>query len=92
MTSDLVTYHHRSPDPLVAGCMNSRAEGTDGVVFNGIEPMEGAFCFVGRQSIVEAMAALYNTTPADVLARMDTEPPAPKRGPGRPKKGVNGED
>lgn len=56
--SDLVTYHKVNPDPSRSGCLNSGAEG-DGVVFNGIEVLEGAFCFVGRENIIDAVAALY---------------------------------
>ena len=89
--SELVFYHYRNPDPLLAGCLNTHDENTDGVVFPGVEPMEGAFCFIGRQSIEEAMAVLNNMTVTEVRARFETE--EPKRKPGRPKKeSVNGED
>ena len=56
--SDLVTYHTTNPDVLIPGCRNTGME-TDGVCFQGIEPLEGAFCFVGRQSILEAVSVLY---------------------------------
>ncbi len=94
--SEIVFYHYRNPDPLLAGCLNTHDEDTDGVVFPGVEPMEGAFCFIGRQSIVEAAAALFGLTAIEVTERLDTpeaDPPVVKRKPGRPKKeSVNGED
>lgn len=85
MTSELVAYHYRSPDPLIPGCQNTGQEGTDGVVFQGIEPMLGTFCFVGRQSIIEAVGVLYDLTP-EAVDRALTKPR-----PGRPRKQVNGE-
>lgn len=69
--SDLVSYHDRNPDPEWGVCRNTNEPDTDGVVFNYIEPMEGTVCFVGRQSIVEAVAVLFSTTPAQVL-KMET--------------------
>lgn len=98
--SELVSYHHRSPDPMVAGCQNTREEGTDGVVFNGVEPLVASFMFIGRQSIIEAVGELYGLTPAEVKSRLEPqgepdaeyEQPIVKRGPGRPRKQVNGED
>lgn len=83
-TSEIVTYHERSPDPLFPGCQNTRTEGTDGVVFQGIEPLVGTFCFVGRQSIIEAVGVLYGLSPEAV------EKALTKRPPGRPPKNANG--
>lgn len=77
--SDIVSYHPVSPDPLVPGCQNTRQEGTDGVVFQGIEPAVGTYCFVGRQSVLEAVAVLYDLTP-DAVDRVLTKPrTSPKR-------------
>lgn len=70
MQSGLVSYHERSPDPLVAGCRNT-GETTDGVVFNHIEPEIGSFCFVGRRSIIEAVGVLFNLTPDEVERALD---------------------
>ena len=89
MTSELVSYHAVSPDPMVAGCQNTREEGTDGIVFNGVEPLVATFLFIGRQSIIEAVAALYNLTPDEARLRLSNPV---RRGPGRPRKEVNGED
>jgi hypothetical protein len=73
----LAQYFERSPDHLVPGCKNTGQEGIDGVVFPGIDPLQGIHCFVGRQSILEAVAALYKTTVDDVKLRMNG--PAPKK-------------
>ena len=67
---ELAQYFATSPNSLVAGCLNTH-EHTDGVVFPGIEPQEDAFCFVGRASIVSALAVLYGTTPNAVVDRME---------------------
>lgn len=82
MNSELVRYHKRSPDPIVEGCMNTGKQDTDGVVFLHIEPLEGSFCFVGRQSILEAVAVMHGLTPAEVKKRLAYEQPV--------KKAVNG--
>lgn len=68
---ELAQYHVRNPDPDFGMCRNTGEEGTDGVVFPGIEPLEGAFCFVGRQSILEAIGALYGLTVNEAKARME---------------------
>lgn len=77
MDYELAQYHPHNPDPDFGMCRNTGEEGTDGVVFPGIEPMEGVFCFVGRQSILEAIGALYGITVDEAKARMEvsTEPP-----------------
>lgn len=64
--SDIVTYYPVNPDPEHGVCRNTGDADTDGVVFDGIEPMIGTFCYVGRQSILEAFALLYDVTPAEV--------------------------
>lgn len=65
MASNLVAYHKISPDPVVDGCMNT-GEGGDGVVFLNVEPLVGVHLFIGRQSIIEAVAELYGITPVEV--------------------------
>jgi hypothetical protein len=46
-----------NPDPNFAGCLNTGKE-EPGVVFPGIEPAEASYCYVGRSSLYEAVAAL----------------------------------
>ena len=70
--SELVSYHHTSPDPVVPCCMNSQLE-EDGVVFQHVEPMVGTFLFIGRTSIVEAVAKLYGMTPEQVTNKLDVK-------------------
>jgi hypothetical protein len=68
--SELCSYHPSNPDPLgVGGCLNT-GNAEDGVVFPGIEVLEASMCYVGRTSIIEAMAELFETTPARVKALM----------------------
>jgi hypothetical protein len=69
---ELAQYHQYSPDTLVAGCLNT-GEHTDGVVFPGIEPAEAIFCFVGRPSIVAAVAEIFGITVDDVADRLADE-------------------
>jgi len=76
--SDIVAYHPHSPDQSVPVCQNT-GEAGDGVVFLGFEPMVGAFSFVGRNSIVEAVAVLYGLTPAEVTKRLTSAAPKPAR-------------
>lgn len=57
--SDLVQYFKANPDPTLVGCANSGAV-EDGVVFSGIEPLQGTYCYVGRTSLIEAAALLFN--------------------------------
>lgn len=64
--SDIVTYHAVNPDPEFGVCRNTGEGDTDGVVFDGIEPVYGTFCYVGRQSILEAFALLYKVSPSQV--------------------------
>jgi hypothetical protein len=64
--SDLVSYHPTNPDPEHGCCRNTGEEGVDGVVFSGIEPVEGTYCFVGRQSILEAFALLFGVKPNEI--------------------------
>lgn len=68
-TSELVSYHEVSPDPLIPDCQNTREPG-DGVVFQGVEPMLGTHMFIGRQSIVEAVALLFDLTPNQVNKKL----------------------
>lgn len=89
MTSELVTYHFRSPDPIVPGCQNTGREGEDGVVFQGVEPMVGSFMFVGRTSIVEAVGVLFGLSPDAVVGALET-PKKPTVNKAARK--VNGED
>lgn len=63
--NELAQYFATSPNSIVAGCMNTHDE-VDGVVFPGIEPQEDAFCFVGRDSILAAVAVLYDRTPDEI--------------------------
>lgn len=71
--SDLVNYHHRNPDPYFGGCRNTAEAGVDGIVFGGVEPLEGAFTFIGRPSIVEAAGLLYGRKPKEVIDRLSDE-------------------
>lgn len=82
MTSDLVSYFERSPDPTIGACMNTGKADTDGVVFNYIEPLVGTYCFVGRQSLLEAVAVMTKMSVDDVKTALGLKAPA--------KKGVNG--
>lgn len=70
-TFELAQYHAHNPDPDFGMCRNTGEEPTDGVVFPGVEPMEGAYCFIGRQSILEAIGALYGITVDEAKARME---------------------
>jgi hypothetical protein len=65
----MVTYHEVSPDPLIPDCQNTREPG-DGVVFQGVEPMMGTHMFIGRQSIIEAVALIFDTTPTQVVNKL----------------------
>lgn len=66
--SELAYYHATNPDPLgVAGCLNTGND-EDGVVFPGVEVLEVSDCYIGRTSIIEAVALLYDTTPDRVKA------------------------
>lgn len=78
MTSDIVAYFERSPDQVIAGCQNTGQEATDGIVFLGIEPLVGTHLFVGRQSVLEAVAALYGTSPEAVDHALSPPEPGPK--------------
>ncbi|MCW0193398.1 MAG: hypothetical protein OJJ55_19125 [Rhodococcus sp.] len=75
--SEYVAYHEVSPDPMFGGCQNTKEEGTDGVVFNGVEPLVGAVFFLSRGTLVEAAAVLFNLTPAEVNDRLGASPPVP---------------
>jgi hypothetical protein len=68
-TSELVTAHHTSPDPMIPGCRNTLAE-EPGVVFQGVEPLEGTHMFIGQTSIIEAVALLFNLTPDQVNQKL----------------------
>lgn len=71
--SELVSYHTTSPDPVIPCCMNSKLE-EDGVVFQHVEPQDGTHLFIGRTSINEAVAKLYNLTPDQVVAKLAGKP------------------
>lgn len=79
MLSDLVSYHERSPDEMVEGCQNTGEVG-DGVVFTHVEPQVGTHMFIGRRSIIEAAAALFDTTPDAVTSALSSPhvEPAPE--------------
>ena len=61
MASAIVVYHQISPNQNVAGCLNT-TEGGDGVVFKNVEPLVDEHCFIGRQSIYEAVSELEGVT------------------------------
>lgn len=67
--NELCQYFQTSPDPMYAGCQNT-GEPTDGVVFPGIEPLNATHCFVGRPSIIAAVAELFQTTVKDISDRL----------------------
>lgn len=69
--SNLVSYHPSSPDPVLPGCINS-GKIEDGVVFHSILPLEpnAAYCYIGRSSIVEAVALLFDMSVKEVEAAL----------------------
>ena len=69
-TSSIVTYHKMNPDPLFSVCRNTGFI-EDGVNFDGIEPMEGVFTFVGRTSLIEAIGLLYDLDPKQVVESLE---------------------
>lgn len=70
---ELATYHVSNPDPERPGlCSNTNAV-EDGVSFPGITPMEGTVCFIGRRSLIEAIAELYDYTVKEVEDRLDAD-------------------
>jgi hypothetical protein len=76
--SDIVTYHEYSPNSANPSCLNTGDSG-DGVVFDHVEPLYGEFMFIGRHSILEAVAALYGITPNEAEQRLSLAPPAAKK-------------
>lgn len=68
-TTDLVTLHSTSPDPSIPCCRNTQLE-EDGVVFQNVEPMEGTHMFIGRTSIIEAAALLFDLTPTALVNKL----------------------
>lgn len=58
---ELAQAFDSNPDPNFAGCLNSQKE-EPGVVFPGIEPAEASYCFVGKSSLYEGVAALNGMT------------------------------
>lgn len=77
---ELAHYYERSPDPEIPGCRNTGEEITDGVVFPGVEVLQGAHCFIGRQSLYEALGALHGDMTVDeVRARMTGPKPRLKK-------------
>ncbi len=80
MYTELAQYHKSNPDRLFAGCQNTQQE-TDGVVFPGVEVLIGHYCFIGRPSLLEGMAAMYGLTPDEVHARLAAKPEKPSRTP-----------
>lgn len=77
---ELAQYFERSPDPEIPGCRNTGEEITDGVVFPGVEVLAGAHCFIGRQSLYEALGALHGDMTVDeVRDRMNAPKPRKKR-------------
>lgn len=76
--SDIVKYFDRNPDPALSGCLNS-GKVEDGCVFSGIEPLVGAYCYVGRTSLLEAVGLLYGVGAKEVHEAMsDGQPRAQK--------------
>lgn len=67
--SELCFYAPENPDPQFPGCRNTGELG-DGVVFNGFEPHVGHVGFIGRTSINEAAAVLYDLTVEEVVAAL----------------------
>lgn len=65
-TSSMVTYHKMNPDPLFSVCRNAQIM-EEGVAFNGFEPMEGVFSFVGRTSLIEAIGLVFGLNPNQVV-------------------------
>lgn len=70
-SSALVSYYEISPNPDTAGCMVTGDSG-DGVVFHNVEPVSAEMCFIGRQAIIEAYAAITGYTPAQ-LKKLDKQ-------------------
>ena len=68
--SDICSYHQRNPDPQFSACRNTGLD-EDGVVFDGIEPLEGIFTYLGRTSLVEAVGLLYGMTPKEVTTALE---------------------
>ncbi len=77
-TSELVTAHNTSPDPMIPGCRNTNVE-EPGVVFQAVEPMLGTHMFIGITSLTEAMAVYYNRTPDEVTALFEAPKPRAKK-------------
>ena len=71
--SDIVSYHPTSPDPLIPCCMNTQLE-EDGVVFQHVEPQNGSHLFIGRTSLIEAAAKIFELTPEQVVAKLSGKP------------------
>lgn len=65
--SELAQPFKSNPDPTFAGCLNTHKE-EQGVVFPGVTPLEAAYCYIGESSLIEGLAALYNTTPNKLKA------------------------
>lgn len=72
--SELAKYHVSSPN-LSGACLNTDLQ-EDGIVFPGVEDIRGqhGFCFIGRTSIIEAVAVLYGVTPEVVKSNMTQDP------------------
>lgn len=70
--SDHVTYHKVCPDMNHDSCMNTGIV-EDGVTFNNIEPADGYLTFVGRTTILDAVAELYGLTVNQVRDRLTRE-------------------
>lgn len=68
--SDLCAYYERNPDPQFSTCRNTGIS-EDGVTFDGIEPLEGIFTYVGRTSLIEAVGLLHNMTPKQVIESLE---------------------
>lgn len=68
---ELAHYFATSPNSNVAGCLNTGASG-DGVVFPGVEVLRGEHCFIGRESIIEAVAGITALKPGEVRRRLET--------------------
>lgn len=60
--NEFIDYYENNPDDAMDGCLNTGQPG-DGVVFRNVEPINSEFCFIGRQSVLEAFAILNDMTP-----------------------------
>lgn len=70
MRSDVCTYYERNPDPQFSACRNTGFT-EDGVTFDGVEPLEGIFTYIGRTSLIEAIGLLFDMSPKQVIQLLE---------------------